>query len=274
MPSQNVGTAFPKDEGSKMLQDKAVSSGEEHGREVCSIRSSAKDAPLEIDVRHLRTMIESGIGEGHPAISTTVGELEATRLKAARLRFTVDLAEGVARALNITLLEPEQRALRSRPTEDVEAYDYYLRGNEYWHRSWNGCTLRYRLSTRDGKPIRQIERKFDLPADAVVKVLTREEAGDVWRLPGLLADLQVLGPDGAVVGVDIATRSLLWGYVYKSSDASQGQQAPTFFGSPRIFSKSLPPRAVSGAFCTGWFTLICISQVEWGLYAGFPALSL
>ncbi|MHC4086032.1 MAG: tetratricopeptide repeat protein [Planctomycetota bacterium] len=46
-----------------------------------------------------------------------------------------DLAERVAQALDITLLEPERRALASRPTENIKAYDYYLRGNEYYHRS-------------------------------------------------------------------------------------------------------------------------------------------
>jgi serine/threonine protein kinase/Tfp pilus assembly protein PilF len=46
-----------------------------------------------------------------------------------------DLAERVAQALDITLFEPERQALRSRPTENMEAYDYYLRGNEYYHRS-------------------------------------------------------------------------------------------------------------------------------------------
>jgi len=47
-----------------------------------------------------------------------------------------DLAERVAQALDITLLEPERRALASRPTENIEAYEYYLRGNEYFHRSY------------------------------------------------------------------------------------------------------------------------------------------
>jgi len=46
-----------------------------------------------------------------------------------------DLAERVAQALNIALVEPERQALRSRPTENMEAYDYFLRGNEYEHRS-------------------------------------------------------------------------------------------------------------------------------------------
>jgi serine/threonine protein kinase/Flp pilus assembly protein TadD len=42
-----------------------------------------------------------------------------------------DVAERVAQALDITLLEPERRTLASRPTENIEAYEYYLRGNEY-----------------------------------------------------------------------------------------------------------------------------------------------
>ncbi len=50
-------------------------------------------------------------------------------------RLQSDVAEQVAQALDITLLEPERRALASRPTEDLEAWEYYLRGNEYFRRS-------------------------------------------------------------------------------------------------------------------------------------------
>jgi tetratricopeptide (TPR) repeat protein len=50
-------------------------------------------------------------------------------------RVQSDLAERVAQALNITLVERERLALRSRPTGNMEAYDYFLRGNEYQHRS-------------------------------------------------------------------------------------------------------------------------------------------
>ena len=46
-------------------------------------------------------------------------------------RLQSNMAERVAQALDITLLEPERRALRSKPTENLEAYDYYLRGNDY-----------------------------------------------------------------------------------------------------------------------------------------------
>ncbi len=51
-------------------------------------------------------------------------------------RVQSDLAEQVAQALDITLLEPQRQALRSEPTKNMEAYDYYLRGNEYLYRSY------------------------------------------------------------------------------------------------------------------------------------------
>ncbi len=50
-------------------------------------------------------------------------------------RLQSDMAERMAQALDITLLEPERRALQSRPTRNMEAYDYYLRGDEYHQRS-------------------------------------------------------------------------------------------------------------------------------------------
>ena len=57
-------------------------------------------------------------------------------------RLQSDLAERVAQALDITLLEPERRALQSEPTENIEAYEYYLRGNEYLYRSNLGNDFR------------------------------------------------------------------------------------------------------------------------------------
>ncbi|MHC4556404.1 MAG: protein kinase domain-containing protein [Planctomycetota bacterium] len=50
-------------------------------------------------------------------------------------RLQSDIAERVAQALDITLIEPERRALATRPTENLEAFDYYLRGYDYSHRS-------------------------------------------------------------------------------------------------------------------------------------------
>lgn len=45
-----------------------------------------------------------------------------------------DIAQKVVQALGVTLLEPQRRVLEAAPTANLEAYDYYLRGNEYMHR--------------------------------------------------------------------------------------------------------------------------------------------
>ena len=42
-----------------------------------------------------------------------------------------DIAEQVIRQLDITLLEPERRALKARPTDNLEAYQAYLMGIDY-----------------------------------------------------------------------------------------------------------------------------------------------
>jgi TolB-like protein/Tfp pilus assembly protein PilF len=47
-------------------------------------------------------------------------------------RVQSEIAEHVARELDVTLLEPERRSSRTTPTENLEAYESYLRGKEAW----------------------------------------------------------------------------------------------------------------------------------------------
>ena len=47
-----------------------------------------------------------------------------------------ELAEKVAYAMNIALLDSERQEIGSLPTENEEAYMYYLRGNHYLNRSY------------------------------------------------------------------------------------------------------------------------------------------
>ncbi|MCI0698123.1 protein kinase [candidate division KSB1 bacterium] len=42
-----------------------------------------------------------------------------------------EIAEQVAKQLDLTLLEPERKALQARPTRNLEAYDFYLRGKQH-----------------------------------------------------------------------------------------------------------------------------------------------
>jgi non-specific serine/threonine protein kinase len=45
-----------------------------------------------------------------------------------------DISRSITQALRITLTAREQRAIEQKPTENPEAYDFYLRGRDYTHR--------------------------------------------------------------------------------------------------------------------------------------------
>jgi len=53
-----------------------------------------------------------------------------------------EIAEQVAQALDLTLLEPERRVLISRPTLNLEAYDFYLRAGELAGQGWQQWDIR------------------------------------------------------------------------------------------------------------------------------------
>ncbi len=52
------------------------------------------------------------------------------------------IAEQVIGAMDLVLNEPERRALQDRPTSNPEAYDFYLRGNDYVKRGYGREDIR------------------------------------------------------------------------------------------------------------------------------------
>ncbi len=44
-----------------------------------------------------------------------------------------EIAQSIARAMQLMLTEKEKRDIKKAPTADVQAYDYYLRGRQYFH---------------------------------------------------------------------------------------------------------------------------------------------
>ncbi|UCF21016.1 MAG: protein kinase [Gemmatimonadota bacterium] len=46
-----------------------------------------------------------------------------------------EIAENIARALEVVLSEDTKRAIAKAPPADIEAYEYYLRGRQFFHRS-------------------------------------------------------------------------------------------------------------------------------------------
>jgi TolB-like protein/Flp pilus assembly protein TadD/tRNA A-37 threonylcarbamoyl transferase component Bud32 len=52
------------------------------------------------------------------------------------------IAERVASALELALQEPDRQALAAKPTASLRAYDFYLRGNDYFSRAGDPAGLR------------------------------------------------------------------------------------------------------------------------------------
>ncbi len=48
-----------------------------------------------------------------------------------------DIAEHVASVLKIALSESDRRSIMAVPTTNLDAYDYFLRGNHYFNQSWD-----------------------------------------------------------------------------------------------------------------------------------------
>ncbi len=48
-----------------------------------------------------------------------------------------EMAEQIIKQLDLTVMEPERKALFARPTDNLEAFDCYLRAGEHTARGWN-----------------------------------------------------------------------------------------------------------------------------------------
>jgi TolB-like protein/DNA-binding SARP family transcriptional activator/Tfp pilus assembly protein PilF len=69
-------------------------------------------------------------------------------------RVQSDIAQKVVQALDVTLREPQRRVVEAIPTRNLEAYDYYLRGNDYARR---GTEVRFL-----GPALRMYEKAVEL----------------------------------------------------------------------------------------------------------------
>jgi TolB-like protein/Flp pilus assembly protein TadD len=70
------------------------------------------------------------------ADETQVWGFEYNRLIGEVFDVQSDIAQVVASKLNVALAEPEKKRLAIAPTKNLDAYDFYLRGNSYYNRSW------------------------------------------------------------------------------------------------------------------------------------------
>jgi len=74
-----------------------------------------------------------------------------------------EIAEKVTRELDITVLEPERNALLAKPTDSLEAYDYFLKGIKHHNQGWfNGEPKEFDLA------VELLEKAVELDPDFIL----------------------------------------------------------------------------------------------------------
>lgn len=94
-------------------------------------------------------------------------------------RIQSDIAEKVANQLDVALLEPERRAIEKRPTENLAAYESYLRGME--HRFGMKSVYESELAVQEYRKAVSLDPRF---AEAWAGLtIAYHELYWVWELP-------------------------------------------------------------------------------------------
>ncbi len=123
-----------------------------------------------------------------------------------------DIAKQVVKALDVALGDPERQALEERPTENLEAYQYYLRGNDFWTQGLAETELRsaeamYRKAT-------ELDPRF---AQAWAG-LSRTHSGFYWffydRTPARLDAARRAGEAALRLQPDLPEAHLALGYYF------------------------------------------------------------
>jgi serine/threonine-protein kinase len=83
-----------------------------------------------------------------------------------------EIAENVAEALNVTLLEPERVALMEAPTENMEAFDDYLKGREMYDRA--GDIDDYEIATKLVEKAVKLDSTFSLAHALLARYYTND----------------------------------------------------------------------------------------------------
>jgi TolB-like protein len=127
-------------------------------------------------------------------------------------RIQSDIAGQVAQALDVTLQGPERRSLEAKPTENLEAYDYYLRGNDYADRSPD--TEQQRLAVEMFRKAVAVDPAFAGAWARLSKSLTRLYFNLDDPSPQRLADAKEAADTALRLAPDLPEAHLALGYYY------------------------------------------------------------
>jgi len=82
-----------------------------------------------------------------------------------------EIAEEVIKQLDLTILAPAREAIESRPTKNLKAYDFYLRGVDQWDRAFTYINPLEYLGA-----VKMFEKAVELDPDFVVAYIWLSEA--------------------------------------------------------------------------------------------------
>ena len=109
-----------------------------------------------------------------------------------------NIARQVAETLDVTLLAPERQALDAKPTTNLEAYDYYLRGKDYQARQLDDEDAH--LAVRMYQRAVQLDPTFVLAYGALTRAHLNlswgfGETGELPKAQAALDRAQQIGPE-------------------------------------------------------------------------------
>ncbi|MCK4557538.1 MAG: tetratricopeptide repeat protein, partial [Candidatus Aminicenantes bacterium] len=81
-----------------------------------------------------------------------------------------EIAEEIIKQLDLTILAPAREAIESRPTKNLEAYDFYLRGVDQWDRAFTYVNPLGYLGA-----VKMFEKAVELDPDFVVAYIWLSE---------------------------------------------------------------------------------------------------
>lgn len=126
------------------------------------------------------------------------------------------IAEDVTRSLHVTLSKTEANALQSRPTNNLGAYNFYLKGNDYFNRSWNCDDIAIAID--------MYQKAVDLDAEfsLAYAMLSRGHESYLWERCDVSYDRRQAARNTAIRALELnpllAEAHLALGYIYYHCD--------------------------------------------------------
>jgi TolB-like protein/Flp pilus assembly protein TadD len=124
-----------------------------------------------------------------------------------------EIATNVVRALGVTLLEPERNALEARPTENLEAYQAYVRGKEYADQS-DYTEENFRLAIRLLERAVELDPNFALAWAALSKAYSEIHHFGYDQSAARIAQSRAAADRALALGPDLPEVQLADGYYY------------------------------------------------------------